>query len=423
MTRGVDASGRSGQDDVRGFDDYEVSLGDTMRGERATLGKSLLDVQRELKIKATYIAAIENADHSAFETPGFIAGYVRSYARYLGMDPEECFARFCRESGFDGPRALGGKPARRTGRAAPLAAPVEAPLGTRDIFDQPQPGFLAGDGPFARIEPGAVASVAVLVALIGGIGWGGWTVLQEVQRVQLAPVDAAPVVAVTVDPLAPAETEVAEAELATPAAPSAEALDRLYRPRALEVPVLVARDGPIAALDPRAAGVVTGEEERQFRRAAQTPERTDEGARVAAIEWDAPEAIDGAVLAALSATGDALDGPVVREDEPQTVEIVAARETWVRVRDASGATIYEAVMQTGDRFALPPTEGAPDLRTGNAGATYFAVAGQTYGPVGGNGEIANVAALTPDALVTEFSVADLGADADIARVVAEATLD
>ena len=64
--------------ELRGFDDYELRLGDVMRGERATLGKSLLDVQRELKIKASYIAAIENADPSAFETPGFIAGYVRS---------------------------------------------------------------------------------------------------------------------------------------------------------------------------------------------------------------------------------------------------------------------------------------------------------------------------------------------------------
>ena len=34
---------------LRGFDDYEVSLGDVMRGERATKGKSLLDVQRELQ--------------------------------------------------------------------------------------------------------------------------------------------------------------------------------------------------------------------------------------------------------------------------------------------------------------------------------------------------------------------------------------
>jgi septal ring factor EnvC (AmiA/AmiB activator) len=85
-----------------------------MRGERATMGKSLLDVQRELKIKAAYIAAIENADPSAFDTPGFIAGYVRSYARYLNMDPDWAFETFCRESGFS------------TGGAAPVPATSRA---------------------------------------------------------------------------------------------------------------------------------------------------------------------------------------------------------------------------------------------------------------------------------------------------------
>ena len=74
-------------DKPKGFDDFELRLGDVMRGERATLSKSLLDVQRELRIKASHIAAIENCDVSAFETPSFIAGYVRSYARYLGLDP------------------------------------------------------------------------------------------------------------------------------------------------------------------------------------------------------------------------------------------------------------------------------------------------------------------------------------------------
>ena len=53
----------------KGFDDFELRLGDVMRGERATMGKSLLDVQRELRIKAGYIAAIENCDPSAFDTP------------------------------------------------------------------------------------------------------------------------------------------------------------------------------------------------------------------------------------------------------------------------------------------------------------------------------------------------------------------
>ena len=39
----------------KGFDDYEFRLGDILRGERATLGKSLLDVEKELKIKTNYL--------------------------------------------------------------------------------------------------------------------------------------------------------------------------------------------------------------------------------------------------------------------------------------------------------------------------------------------------------------------------------
>ena len=81
---------------------YEYPLGDELRGERATMGKTLLDIQRDLRIKAAYIAAIEDARPEVFPNPSFIAGYVRSYARYLSLDPDEVFQRFCQESGFAG---------------------------------------------------------------------------------------------------------------------------------------------------------------------------------------------------------------------------------------------------------------------------------------------------------------------------------
>ncbi|HHY02571.1 MAG TPA: DUF4115 domain-containing protein, partial [Paracoccus sp.] len=90
----------NGRNPAPGFDDFEMRLGDVMRGERATMGKSLLDVQRELRIRASYVAAIENSDLSAFDAPSFVSGYVRSYARYLGMDQDWVFRRFCEESGF-----------------------------------------------------------------------------------------------------------------------------------------------------------------------------------------------------------------------------------------------------------------------------------------------------------------------------------
>ena len=80
---------------VNGFDSYTLLLGEELRGERATFGKSLLQVQKDLKIKAAYISAIENCDLDAFPNKGFVAGYVRSYARYLNLNPEEIYERFC----------------------------------------------------------------------------------------------------------------------------------------------------------------------------------------------------------------------------------------------------------------------------------------------------------------------------------------
>ena len=57
---------------VNGFDSYTLLLGEELRGERATLGKSLLQVQKDLKIKAAYVSAIENCDLDAFPNKGFV---------------------------------------------------------------------------------------------------------------------------------------------------------------------------------------------------------------------------------------------------------------------------------------------------------------------------------------------------------------
>ncbi|MEE4188449.1 MAG: helix-turn-helix transcriptional regulator, partial [Roseobacter sp.] len=241
----------------KAFDDFELRLGDIMRGERATMGKSLLDVQRELRIKASYIAAIENSDPDAFDTPGFIAGYVRSYARYLGMNPDEAFDTFCEESGFSVAHGMSAEASviKKSKRGMKAVRGGEA-----DIFNRPSTPFVPQSESFlSRIEPGAVGSSLVLLALIAGIGFGGYTVLQEVQRVQVAPAEQTPVVLSDLDPLDGVLTAGPEtgAESGLPEGTEETrdaALQRLYRPDALEMPVLVARDAPISTLDPRTFG-------------------------------------------------------------------------------------------------------------------------------------------------------------------------
>ena len=383
--------------ETKGFDAFDMRLGDIMRGERATMGKSLLDVQRELKIKAAYIAAIENADPSAFDTPGFIAGYVRSYARYLQMDPDIAFETFCRESGFTtahgmSAAASSAKPARFDAQRSPMG---------KDIFSASATPFIPrGDAMFSGIEPGAIGSVLVLVALIGGIGYGGWSVLQEVQKVRLAPVDQTPVVLSDLDPLSGA-AQLADATEDAPDfnAPTPEALDRLYRPQALDVPVLVARDAPISTLLPGTSGTLdmTGVDHGLRQALADKP----------ALSTDAPDETTTLTASTIQ----------VNEAPVPEVQIVAVRPAWVRVRTADNSIIFEGIMNAGDVFPLPPTEEPATLRVGESGAVYFAVNGQHYGPAGANGTVTSNLALSAANLTEKYALADLEADGDLRAVV------
>ncbi len=378
------------EDKPKGFDDFELRLGDLMRGERATLGKSLLDVQRELKIKATYIAAIENADLSAFETPGFVAGYVRSYARYLAMDPEWAFERFCAEAGYSVSHGLSSAAAPQQIVKARARRAVSDPLG------DPNASFIPrGEAIWSQIEPGAVGSVAVLIALIGAIGYGGWSVLQEVQRVQLAPVDEAPTVVAQIDPLSNVGTAAPKVVATRPAEPAAQTvasaegtasvdvMDRLYRPKALDVPVLTSRDGPIAAINPRQTGVLAD-----------------------VAEADAVDAaIDEAVGGDVQVIADAKEG----------VEVLAVRPSWVRVNAADGTVLFEKILDAGERYAVPPLETAAVFRTGNSGAIYFVVDGVAYGPAAPGAQVVKDIKLSPEALTQTFAQADLTKDQDLAN--------
>ena len=178
-------------------------------------------------------------------------------------------------------------------------------------------------------------------------------------------------------------------EPATEAVASAEGtatedvLDRLYRPLALDVPVLTSRDGPIAAINPRDTGVLS---------------------QVA--EADAVDAaIDQAVEGDVQVIADAKEG----------VEVLAVRPSWVRVNAADGTVLFEKILDAGERYAVPPLETAAVFRTGNSGSIYFVVDGVAYGPAAPGAQIAKDIPLSPEALTQTYAQADLTADQDLAN--------
>ncbi|WP_408629809.1 DUF4115 domain-containing protein [Aliiroseovarius salicola] len=260
----------------------------------------------------------------------------------------------------------------------------------------------------ARIEPGAVGSVAVLMALVGVLGFAGWSVLKEIQRVDFAPVEQSPGVLAEL-PVFETEAEMADAGTVMPA-PSAEALDRLYRPQALDVPVMTQRDAPISTLDPRNVGALAG-----LQRDLSEPPMLPSSA------FSSHE-IDAGLVAGLAAVADddvETGGVKVFGADAPEVALVAVRASWVRVQTASGSVIFEKVMDAGEHYILPKTETAPVLRTGNAGGIYFAVNGSAFGPAGASGSVVKNIALSPDTLSENYSVADLSKDQALATYVAE----
>lgn len=394
------------------FDDFALQLGDTMRGERATMGKSLLDVQRELRIKASYIAAIENCDPSAFDTPGFIAGYVRSYARYLGMDPDEAFAYFCAESGFSVAHGMSQeasvlrKPARK--KDGPRAR-------DRDPLTEPRMPFApASESLLSKVEPGALGSSLVLLALIGGIGFGGYRVLQEVQRVQVTPVDQTPIVLSELDPLqaaiAPSALNSVDAPqtagVFTP--PTTEAFDRLYRPQALDVPILVARDAPISSLDPERVGVFAGSPG-----AARLPRVQDSSLAAAAL---ANRLVAEGVLPESAAPA------AVQTAALKGVTVVAVRPAWVEIRDERNGVLLSRVLNAGDTFNVPGNAVNPRIRVGESGSVYFNVDGRTFGPSGARGRVTSNISLASADLTKRYNEADTARDSDLLAVLTNLNL-
>ncbi len=69
-------------------------LGERFRAAREARGVSLSDVADQIRIRSVYLSAIEDENWNAIGAPVYIRGFLRTYARYLGLDPEEAVAEF-----------------------------------------------------------------------------------------------------------------------------------------------------------------------------------------------------------------------------------------------------------------------------------------------------------------------------------------
>jgi cytoskeletal protein RodZ len=71
-----------------------AALGDEFRSAREARGLTLSDVAEQIHIRSVYLNAIENEEWTAIGAPVYVRGFIRTYARFLGLDAEDAVARF-----------------------------------------------------------------------------------------------------------------------------------------------------------------------------------------------------------------------------------------------------------------------------------------------------------------------------------------
>lgn len=138
-----------------------LTIGAMLADARAATGRELVDLARETRVPLRHLMAIEADDHDALPALPYALGFVKTYARTVGLNPESVAAQFRAET-----RLTPHVP------SPPSLEPIdEARLPSRGM---------------------ALAGVAVLVAVVGGLGLYGAGVFDPAPQPPAVAAAAAP---------------------------------------------------------------------------------------------------------------------------------------------------------------------------------------------------------------------------------------
>lgn len=233
--------------------DHGPDIGSALRAARAFRGLSLQDVADATRIRQSYIEALEALRLDELPSRPFTIGYVKSYAKVLGLDGDAAVARFKLDAPEDSeplraPVGVRHERDPRLGLILALGVLVVAAIVLWNVAQR----AIAKDTPPALVAPAqATAAVAApgAVAMGGGGGGGGDG------TVPLGAPLPAPVESTTPEPYKTPGLEDAAAN-----GGSADAVSAASKARAAEAAKAGADPGPVLNVGApfRAKGAVYG---------------------------------------------------------------------------------------------------------------------------------------------------------------------
>ena len=146
-----------------------ASFGEELRREREIRGISLKEIADATKISKRFLEAIERNDHKTLPAPVFTRGFVREYARYLGLNAEEMVNRYNFAAAGDD----------RIEKTPHLERLANVP---------PPPRKKGIPSPYARVDRNIWITLIIVILLVGA----GWFVLRYRRQHADAETAAAP---------------------------------------------------------------------------------------------------------------------------------------------------------------------------------------------------------------------------------------
>ncbi|MBB3267141.1 cytoskeletal protein RodZ [Azospirillum sp. OGB3] len=395
------------------------SVSDTLRETRESLGYDLREVATMLRIRYPYLQAIEAGRFEDLPGTTYAAGFLRSYAECLGLDPDTILTRYKDEA------------AGRT-RSQQLYFPTPVPegripggtvlLGTMVLAGIVYGGWYylsATDRSMVDLVPTLPDRLVSLLDTLpfnanqtggqngGGQNGGGQTAALPAPAESPAAPASVPTVMAEAPPalavapvVAPPAAGGASTAVPAPAAPTATApapaAQAPAKPAVAPAPV-AAQPSPAAPGKPTASAAAPAPapaapstmvnvppppaEDDESEGATQEPTPlTPAAPAIASLPPAAPAApppaADGALPSKVYGT----------QNAASRIQLRATQDSWIQVRDNSGEIIFTRVLKPGDLYRVPDRSGIR-VRTGNAGGLIVVTDGVDGAPMGAVGQV------------------------------------
>jgi cytoskeletal protein RodZ len=131
-------------------------LGQILHEARENKGLTLEEAFQETRINAKYLEALEKGEYQTLPTPVHIRGFLRNYARFLGLDPQPLLDRYAQSNGRQ-PNPATIQKYEDIGYDIPLPLREEQPF-----FDPVNVEVNVG----SRRDPESVVRIIIIAALI-----------------------------------------------------------------------------------------------------------------------------------------------------------------------------------------------------------------------------------------------------------------